>query len=465
MLDLRDLGHLLEDDKFKGNVSKQFFAGDLSRFHFTRTAPTRARMEILDRRKIIFAIGDEITQQSPLIQALSEPFESDILSTALLVWPPRLANLQRLEVFDGKVIADETVRNLLHAHCPNLDTIGVYRSQASEGDHALGSLISGMPENKLVKLESHGDCGIAAETCLALNNHGQSLREISLFLNQEGMLALGLLQGCTALDRIVIATDPSAVDLKATENDVYLEVVEWLKSCTGLRHLEFQNVLSAPDLILPVLEEGKIALEALTINAKYDSRYLVKDHHDFHRALSRQTGLQKLRLQADPDPASRDDVETLMNTFCSLSNLNELTITSISDYFSDGQINMLTQHLPKLQELYIAGYGITDAVWSDMAKLKDLKNVTFSGVTAFTSGGIVNFVEQLGPGNAGLSLSVDMADPDSALTQEEQDLLRELFQVQFDGRFEYQLLRGMLILHIYVGRRRQVQVCSLHNIC
>ena len=142
MLDLRDLGYLLEDDKFRGNISKQFFAGDLSRFHFVMNTPAKGRWPArLDRNKIIAAIGDEITQQASLIETLSEPCPLDTLSTALLTWAPRLGNLRRLELFDGKAFADETVRNLLHAHCPNLDALQIYRSSSTDTDHALATFI------------------------------------------------------------------------------------------------------------------------------------------------------------------------------------------------------------------------------------------------------------------------------------------------------------------------------------
>ena len=77
--------------------------------------------------------------------------------------------------------------------------------------------------------------------------------------------------------------------------------------------------------------------------------------------------------------------------------------------------------------------------------LRMLKVLTFSGITTFTSAGIMDFIEQLGPDNAGLILSVENADPDSGLLQEEQDLLNDLIQTKVDGRFEYQLLRGILL--------------------
>lgn len=69
--------------------------------------------------------------------------------------------------------------------------------------------------------------------------------------------------------------------------------------------------------------------------------------------------------------------------------------------------------------------------------------MTFSGITTFTSTGIIDFIEQLGPENAGLILSVENADPDSAFSQDEQDLLNDMIQTKVDGRFEYQLLRGI----------------------
>lgn len=48
-----------------------------------------------------------------------------------------------------------------------------------------------------------------------------------------------------------------------------------------------------------------------------------------------------------------------------------------------------------------------------------------------------------GQGNHGLTLSVDNADPESAISPESQDLIRDVMAKQLDGRFEYQLLRGM----------------------
>ena len=458
MLDLRDLANLLEDDKFRGKVSKQFFSDDLARFHFT--IEVRGRAPRLDNKKIITAIGDEITQNAPLLEQLSEPANSNALTSSLPVWAPRLAHLQTLDFGDGKALADETVRNLLHAHCPKLEQLRIYISSGDDSDHNLAAFISGMQENTLKHFENISTCGIGPETCLALDSHGKSLKHLKLALAEEGILALGLLQGCTAVEKLSISSLRSSVDLKATQNDVYLEIVEWLKKCASLKELSFHNILSAPDLALPVLSNKETTLEELDINAtNEEAMYVVKDHHDFHTALKDQPTLRRLHLCADPDPMSRDDIETLMNTLCSLTSLRELKLTRISDYFSNPQINLLASYLPDLEDLYIGGYGISDAILPNIAKLEKLKAATFSGISAFTSEGIMDFVEQLGSGNAGFVLSVDNADPDSGMSQEEQDLIRELIQVKVDGRLEYQLLRGMLfsnhhpnLMHLILSR-------------
>lgn len=186
-----------------------------------------------------------------------------------------------------------------------------------------------------------------------------------------------------------------------------------------------------------------ISLQKLQINASNDeSMYVVKDHHDFHQALSHQPSLRSLLLRADPEPASRDDVDTLMDAFCSLKELRELRLNRTSDFFRDENIITLVEQLTNLEDLYIGGFGISDSILPHLAKLKNLKVITFSGLTSFSDNGLLDFVSSLGKGNHGLTLSVDLADPDTAISQESQDLIRETMAQSLDGRFDYQLLRG-----------------------
>lgn len=443
LLDLRDLGDLLDDDKFRGKISKKFFSSELAQFHFVQATSTRGRPARLDIKKIVTTIGEKITQHSPMLEALTEPTNSNIFSSVLSEWAPRLSHLKSLDLWDGKALANEDLQKQLHEHCPNLSSLRIYSSLNDDADHAIATFISGMQKNTLTYFENISSCRIGAETCLALNHHGHSLQSLKLGLAADGLPALALLQGCTSITTLALAASTGTLDLKATQNDVYLEMVEWLRNCTSLREVSLTNFVSAPDLLLPVLQSKDIKLQKLQINANEGGMYVVKDHREFHQALSQQAGLQRLLLRADPDPVVRDDIDTLIDAFTSLKELRELSLFRISDYFSDSHIGMLAISLPSLEELYVGGYGISDAVFSSLTELKNLKVITFSGITTFTEAGIMSFVEKLGPGNRGLVLAVDNADQDTAIPQESQDTIRNAIS-QIDGRFEYQLLRGTL---------------------
>lgn len=254
-LSLRDLSDLLErldEPKFRGKVAKHFFGGDLRSFHYVDDSPVKWRKGRLMPMKIIHAVGNEITQNAPLLEGLSEPTSLDALSGVLASWAPRLGNLQELELSDGKVLADETLRNLLHAHCPKLNQLRIYRFTGNDADHHIASFLAGLQEDTLTNFENMSTCGIGPETCIALSTHGKSLVKLTLALEEEGILALGLLQNCTNLTELSIESLRQSVDLKATQNDVYVEIVEWLRNCSKLRSTSFTRLLSAPDLLLPV---------------------------------------------------------------------------------------------------------------------------------------------------------------------------------------------------------------------
>lgn len=451
-LDLKDLSFLLDrindSPKYRSKVAKQFFSGHLERFHFTSQARNKSRTVakavMLDIKSILLAVGDEITKQSPLIEALSEPSTSDVLITALPIWTPRLEHLRELEFWDGKLLADETVRDLLHAHCPNLARLQLYTSTNSDSDHCLAMFIGGLQPNTLVSFENNSSCGISTETMLALNSHGERLSSLKLGLEEDGMLALGLLKDCVALETLHVSSLRPSVDLKATQNDVYADIVEWLKGCNRLKEVTFNDVVSAPDLLLPILNNANVSLKSLTVKAKEDALYIVKDHHDFHKALKQQKKLESLLLHADADPVSRDDIEVLMDTLTALESLNFLKLVRLSDYFSNEQVNTLAQSLHRLETLYIGGYGISDAVLPPVACMESLKTVTFAGITAFTVDGLLDFVDCLPANHVGFQLSIEAAVPETMLSEEGQDLVKDALATKMDGRFEYMPLRGRI---------------------
>ncbi|KAK8192509.1 hypothetical protein M8818_007679 [Zalaria obscura] len=445
-LDMKDLSYLLEDDKFRGKIAKNFFQGKLQRFNINQDALHRAgkprRAPRLDTRKIISDIGDLITEQAPMLEALSEPIIGDMFSTALLRWAPRLSKLQELQFWNGKALEDETIQNLLCAHCPQLNKLSIFQWSGDAADRHLGQFLNTLRQNSLTEFQNISNCGIGLETCLGLGSHGKSLKTLKLALTAEGLPGLGVLKDCTSMETFELEDLRPPNDLQTSHNDIFLDMVEWLKQCSSLREISLTNFVSAPALLEAILSGSDIQLEKLEINAtKEDCLYVVKDHQAFHLALSQQRNLRSLLLKANPDPPSRDDLEILCSTLCALTELRELKLSRTSDYFTDSHVHMLAQSLVNLEDLYVSGYGITDNALISVSSLGNLKSANFSGLTYFTKDGLLNFVDRLGPGNQGLAVFVDAADPDRGLTDMAQDQVREALAEKVQGRFEYQLLR------------------------
>jgi hypothetical protein len=72
-LDFRDLENLLDDDQFKGKISKQFFTGPLARFYKAETLKRAngRKYERLDIKGVINAIGEVVTEHTPMLEIIS----------------------------------------------------------------------------------------------------------------------------------------------------------------------------------------------------------------------------------------------------------------------------------------------------------------------------------------------------------------------------------------------------------
>lgn len=318
-------------------------------------------------------------------------------------------------------------------------------------DHKLAEFISGIRDQHLKSFETISITGIGAETFLALNSHAHALRELKIYLKSDALPHLALLKGCVNLDMLDLEDADGTTDLEKTQNDVFLEMIVWLRECHNLRQLIFTKFLSAAAIMTHVLPDNNIRLEQL----KLDS-YVVKDHKAFHQALTHQTSLNSLFLQGNCEGIFADDRTIFIDSLGYLKELRDVKLVFRSDdvdLLSDEQVISLAENLENLEEFYVSGYGVTDRALEKVSELKHLRAMNFFAVTSFTSDGLLEFVSRLGPGNQGLSLVIDNADPESALTEEEQDLIRDAIQAKVGGRFEYQLLRGAVLPFILSVRR------------
>lgn len=308
---------------------------------------------------------------------------------------------------------------------------------APDCDHKLATIFGALPEQTLTAFTVYSRIDWGAESSLALNTHGKSLKHLELQLTNDALPHIGFLKGCTALESLKLTDIYRTMDLEKTQNDVFLEVIAWLTQSRKLNSLTLSGMISGAAIATPVLLEEAIKLEHLEID-----NYAPKDQKTFHQALAHQPSIQRLTLESEP-VEFRDDLDVLVHSLCQLPELRALKLIGVSAMFSDSHISAFAEQLEHLEDVYVGGLQLTDASLESIVRLTNLRSIAFSGITTFTMDGLLNFISKLGPGNQGLVLAIDNAEPELGLSEEEQMFVRSQLLGQVDGRLEYTLLRGM----------------------
>ncbi|CAI6340254.1 unnamed protein product [Periconia digitata] len=433
-LDFRDLENLLEDDNFKSKISKQFFTGPLETFYKADTFRNSKgrKYERMNIKAIVEAIGEVVTQQAHMLQMIS----GQLTSPALIRWIPHLPRLQALEPWDGSALEEALVPEYIRQHCPSFNSLMIYTWIGQDRDQKFSQFISAMRPNSLRNVSTFCDVGAAAETFLALNAHSSTLKELRICISDDSISHISLLAGCTALEVLRIEDTQGHIVLEETQNDVYLETIEWLRKCENLHSLSLSRFLSAATLVTPLLLEHKIRLRSLEINS-----YVLKDSREFHQALSHQRdSLEKLSLKGDTDGMFRDDVDIIVDSLKQLKHMTVLKL-DLPEMFREEHLIQIIAHLGKLKELSISALELNDRVLEHVGNLGGLRLVTLAGISKFTDDGLFGFVSRLGPGNKSIQVMIDMADPDTMLREEQVAVLREFLAEKVGGTLEYIPLR------------------------
>jgi hypothetical protein len=302
-----------------------------------------------------------------------------------------------------------------------------------------------MRPNSLKAIQTISDIGAAAETFLALNSHTASLTDLRISVSNDSMPHLSLLAGCTSLESLHIRDTQGAIILEETQNDVFLETVQWLRNCKNLERLSFAQVLSASALVTPVLLEHKIRLRNLEIDS-----YVLKDSRLFHQALAHQKdSLSFLSLNGETDGMFRDDVEVIVNSLKQLTQLKVLRLL-LQELFHEEHLIAIITGLTLLEELYVNGLELSDRILLFVSILGNVRSATFAGISKFTVDGLLEFISHLGPGNRSIRVMIDMADPDTLLPEHQITLIRESLGVKVGGTLEYTPWIGQLSTYTHI---------------
>lgn len=361
-----------------------------------------------------------------------------MLPDALVRWTSRLPRLQTLELYNGKPLEDELVHASIQEHCPHFNSLMIYNWTSDDSDHKFAKFLGSIRPNSLRQLHTIRDTKAGAEAFLALNQHGESLEDLKLCISNDSAPFLNLLAGCTALKYLRIEDYHGQIDLEATQNDVFLEVIAWLKKCTGLQELAFPRLQSGAAIATPILLEHNIRLGHLEMD-----NYILKDHKTFHQALvHQQATLRYLSLSGETDGMFRDDLDTLVDSLKQLHELRDLKLL-LPEVLRDEHLIAILDNLQLLEDLYISGLELNDVLLGSVASLPNLRSVTLSGISKFTTDALLDLVTRLGSGNSGIRITIDMADPETMLSEESVNLVRDCLVEKTGGTFEYMALRGM----------------------
>jgi hypothetical protein len=449
-LDLRNLAELLEDPVFRDHALDSFFADDMARFLKAQATPMKKKVrgakpsyQRLDIPVVLDLVGESITRfvsesaSQNRTTASLEDLSGNISATALPRWVGRLSRLKGMTLWNGAAL-NENVASQIAKNCPDFDDLTFYTCLEPDVDQQLASFFSGLNRGTLRSFAALGANAVGPETLLSLNHHAQSLKRLELGgLKSEAIKNLSFLQGCTALETLGIQDADGVIDLEATQNDVFLEIIAWLSKCNVLRELLFRNLISSPAILTQVCLQNNIRLRKLQVVG-----YPLLGNQDFHKALSHQTSLESLELRGDAEGVFGDDLDALVSSISQLTKLKYLDLLSTSDYFRTSHIMTLTSHLRDLEELQFSGYEATDDLWRALANLHHLRALNIHALSSFSYDGILTYISTLNPDtNQGLTLSIMNQNSESGLDERQETIIRKTIATKVDGKFDFTFFR------------------------
>lgn len=358
-LDLRNLEDLLEENIFREHCQTAFFGGDMSPFAhetsmITRTQAKRQKQHSkMNVPAVINAVGESISKFVADLASVSgtaaalEDLSMNIRSDALPRWITRLSRLESMTLWDGAIL-DANLGEIIKTHCHNFNSLNIYTCIGNQVDLNLAGFFTAMSNNTLRSLRIFSQNDIGEKTFQALNQHRESLTDLVLGnIKSSAVKALSSLQGLIALRSLDLNDGDSLINLEATQNERFLDILNWVTSCQQLKTIRLQDFMDGPAIMKALCLKDDVHLKAITLSGL---GYKLVHNQEFHLSLANQTSLESLELRADAEECTRDDLDTLVSSLSSLRELRYLNILDTSDYFQSLQIQQLALSLPKVSE-------------------------------------------------------------------------------------------------------------------
>ena len=428
MLDFRNLTTMLEDYKFTGATRKAFFARGLKPFHFPKREYNR---EVIDVTATLNAVGDAVTMKTSQIEEIAGHLSPGFLPR----WISRSPKLQAIVLWKGDALANGAGQAIAE-NCEYFRSLTIHEWLNEDTDAMFATFLDELKPDTLAYFEMISYNNIGSASFQALGRH-QGLQELKLAnLDQDAIQSLNKLKDCTEIQILALEDNLGTVQLESLNNDVFLEVVAWLSSCTKLRDLTLKKFHDGPAILSQVLSSPNLRLSRLSLEG-----YFVRQPNSrlFHTALSEQKSLHSVLLKGNGEDTTPDDLQIMVEGLSNIPTLRELHLKDVSDEFSEEHIITLSLSLPQLEDFWTSGDVVTSNLLSALSNLRQLKTLTLYALTQFKCDEIIDYLSQLDArSQRGFTLSLMAADPNQGqLSEVEQELIREFIRDSLDGRFEF----------------------------
>ncbi|KAL3488731.1 hypothetical protein BJX62DRAFT_171904 [Aspergillus germanicus] len=436
-LDLDDLGNLLGTGS---TVKEELFTPELAEFvsrEYVSEGNKRRRSprNLPDNEWIKVKLGSAIAKNNSRIRGIS----CDVPSTTLDDWIEGLPQLQSLSVWTGSALSQQ-VGKKIRDHCPEFKQLRIYIWQSlrpggppDNTEAEAEELFNTLRPSSLEHFEILSFSRLGPRSIKALGTQKDSLVELKLTsLEVDTIRELSSLGAFSALE-VLSLCDSVRTEWNNEFYETVNKVTEWMCSCKKLKRLELRNFMKDDDLLTSILREQDIRLTTLSF-----AGYLLVSSGDFLASLGYQQSLEYLYLRGEGSEFPLDN-DNLVRAVGELTNLRELELKDVSDWFTMDHVMSLTPFLPKLERLWISGEAFNDSVWDAFSCLPKLKSLVIYAMSNFTADGVIDFITRLGPENRGFSLSILNAISGVNFPDETQAMIREILAEKLQGSFDFGL--------------------------
>lgn len=431
ILDFRNLKDMLDDLKFSQSVKRSFYAAPLSRLHHPEPDPKMKRQGV----NIVATcndVGDIVIPKASLLEEIS----GNLAPGYTARWVAQAPRLTNMVLFEGNALRTGAGAAIAK-HCEFFTSLTVVKWMDEDADRVCADFFNELNEDTVQYFELISSSLIARSSFEALGRH-KSLRELRLAsLSREAMENLNGLKGCTELHTLLLE-DSGAVQLEALNNDVFLDVVYWLSSCTKLKDITLKKFVDGPALLAQVAVAPSVRWSKLTLESGKGYGYALRHQSaaQFHTALAEQTELEMLALRGSGEDSTPDDLNIMVESICRLTNLKALSLKDVSDEFEETHIINLAMNLPLLEELWTSGGEVSANILQALTNPKNLKQLELLALTQFTLDDVLDFLGQLNPQRQkGFVLNLMAVDQQYNMSNEELSIIHEYMLRNLDGRF------------------------------